>query len=74
MTNIAEDSPTITENIMQNNSIKDATNLKNFKKTQSTKNIFKVGKQDLNSSINKGKVTKGPTRMTVTGSQKVMES
>lgn len=74
MTNITEDSPTVTENIMQNNSIKDATNLSKFKKTQSTKNIFKVGKQDLNSSINKGKVTKGPTRMTVTGSQKVAES
>lgn len=76
MSNPNKDSPQDVP--MQNNTIKDATNMNKFKKTFSSKNVSNLkassSKQDLNSSISKGKVVKGATRLTQTGSQKVMES
>lgn len=78
MSNLTADSPIKNESVMQNNAIKDATNMNKFKKTMSSKNVSNLksssSKQDLNSSINKGKIMKGATRLTQTGSQKVMES
>lgn len=69
---MTEDSPTITTKIPLN---KDVMDTNKFKKSTSTKTFnLKSSSSKLDLNLSKNKIAKGPTRMTQTGSQKVMES